>query len=58
MIGQADAICGVSKETFLASSEQSPNGEHETNVPYSEELLENSTKTLAQLRKLVPPSGM
>jgi serine/threonine protein kinase len=58
LIARADAICGVSKESFTASKARFPNGEFETNVSYSEELLENSSRALRELRKLRPPAGL
>jgi serine/threonine protein kinase len=57
LIAQADAICTVSKESFTGSKASFPNGEFETNVSYSEELLENSTRALRELRKLRPPAA-
>jgi serine/threonine protein kinase len=58
LIAKADNACAVSKENFARSGEKFPEGETETNVPYSEELLDNSATTLARLDRLVPPQSI
>jgi hypothetical protein len=58
LTGQGDAICERSKEEFVASGEKFPGGEEEANVPYSKELVANSTKATRELEGLNPPANL
>jgi hypothetical protein len=55
LIEKADAVCAVSKDNFNEAREKFPEGETEANVPYSEQLVANSTRAVAKLKKLIPP---
>jgi serine/threonine protein kinase len=58
LIAKGDEICGTSQDTFKASRERFPDGEEEANVPYSEELLANSTRFVPEFEALVPPGKL
>jgi serine/threonine protein kinase len=58
LIAKADALCAVNKDNFTKAGERFPEGETETNVPYSEELVANSSGALAKLERLVPPTSI
>jgi len=58
LISQADSICERSKEEFVASGEKFKGGEEEANVPYSQELIANSTTATRELEDLNPPADL
>ncbi len=59
LIAKGDKICKASQDRFVNGAKvRFPNGEHEANVAYSEELLENSTRQTEDLEALVPPLSL
>jgi serine/threonine protein kinase len=58
LISQADAICVESQQSYAESKAESPNGEHETNVPFAKELLANSTRAVKEFNELDPPPAL
>jgi len=58
LIGKADSICAGSQATFLATSQDYPEGETTPDVAYSKTLVGVSERAVRRFRLLEPPASV